>query len=182
MEATGQRVLVLGAGYVGLTTAIGLASAGHAVELIEVRADRLEALRSGVLPIFEPGLSEAFEDPAVRSRITISAEPTASPVDIVLLCVGTPIDAAGRSDLRQVESALAAVRPQLQSGAILVIRSTLPVGSTADVLGWSAAPTSRTFTNPEFLRQGTALEDFLHPTRIVIGGFPDADPDALAGV
>src|SRR6476661_3735447 len=161
------RVLVVGAGYVGLTTAIGLAAAGHEVELIEIRPDRLDALRAGVLPIYEPGLNDAFDDVDIRARITISSAPSPTEVDAVLLCVGTPMDGAGRGDLRQVEAALSTVRGHLAEGAILIIRSTLPVGSTEQVVGWSAAPTSRTFTNPEFLRQGTAMEDFLHPTRVV---------------
>jgi UDPglucose 6-dehydrogenase len=179
MGSAPQHVLVVGAGYVGLTTAIGLAAAGHRVELVEIRPDRLDALRAGILPIYEPGLRDAFDDAAVRSRITISALPTAGRVDAVLLCVGTPMDGAGRGDLQQVESALSAVHGHLTAGATLIIRSTLPVGSTDQVLDWSAAPTSRTFTNPEFLRQGSALEDFLHPTRVVIGCFPDADPTAV---
>ncbi len=81
-----------------------------------------------------------------------------------------------------METALIAVGDHLAAGAILVVRSTLPVGSTARVLAWSKAPKSRTFTNPEFLRQGHALHDFLHPTRVVIGRFPDADMAALAQV
>ena len=177
-----QRTLVMGAGYVGLTTAIGLAAAGHGVELVEIRPDRLDALRAGRLPIYEPGLSDAFADAATRSRITISQRPGTTPIDVVLLCVGTPLDDQGRSDLSQVESALDAANGHLASGAVLVIRSTLPVGSSERVLAWSKATSSRTFTNPEFLRQGSALQDFLHPTRLVIGRFPDADPAALQQV
>jgi UDPglucose 6-dehydrogenase len=165
-----------------LTTSIGLAAAGHRTELVEIRPDRLDALRAGVLPIYEPGLREAFENVDIRSRMTISAVPSATLVDAVLLCVGTPMDSAGRGDLRHVETALSATREHLAAGATLVIRSTLPVGSTEKVVGWSAAPTSRTFTNPEFLRQGSALQDFLHPTRVVIGRFPDADPAAVERV
>jgi UDPglucose 6-dehydrogenase len=181
MGAIPQRVLVVGAGYVGLTTAIGLAAVGHQVEVIEVRPDRLDALRSGVLPLYEPGLSDAFADIDIRSRITISLTPS-TPADAVLICVGTPMDGAGRGDLRQVESALSSVRGLLADGAILIIRSTLPVGSTSQVVSWAEAPTSRIFTNPEFLRQGSALQDFLHPNRVVIGRFPDADPAAIEKV
>lgn len=174
-----RSLLIMGAGYVGLTTAVGLASVGHRVRLVDVRRDRLDALRSGQIPIHEPGLQNAFTDQGIRGRITILDTPGADPVDAILLCVGTPLDDAGRGDLRQLASALAAVEVQLAGGALLVIRSTLPVGSTERIVDWSAAPTSRIFTNPEFLRQGHAYEDFMHPTRIVVGRFPDADPAAL---
>jgi UDPglucose 6-dehydrogenase len=182
MKPASQHAIVIGAGYVGITTAIGLAAAGHHVELVEVQADRLDGLRAGRLPINEPGLNDAFDKADIRSRITLSSTPHAAQADVVLLCVGTPLDDDGRADLGQVQSALAAVGGQLAAGAILVVRSTLPVGSTGQLVAWSNAPSSRTFTNPEFLRQGHALHDFLHPTRVVIGRFPDADPAALAQV
>jgi len=172
----------MGAGYVGLATGIGLAALGHRIELVDVRSDRIDALRAGRVPIHEPGLRGAFADAGIRDRISILAAPGETPVDAVLVCVGTPMESDGRADLRQIESALRDARHHLAAGSILVIRSTLPVGSIDRVVDWSQAPRSRIFTNPEFLRQGQALEDFLHPTRIVIGSFPEADATSLARV
>jgi UDPglucose 6-dehydrogenase len=181
MPASGSRVLVVGAGYVGLVTAVGLAELGHCVHLVEIREDRLELLRRGVPPIHEMGLAEALATAIESERLTISAEPRRD-VDVALVCVGTPIGADGRSDLSQLRSALSELHPVLDDGTPLVIRSTLPPGSTRLAVEWSGVPTSRVFTNPEFLRQGTALADFRSPTRIVLGCFPDADPDSQARV
>ena len=101
---------------------------------------------------------------------------------MILVCVGTPIDEAGRSDLGQLDSALDAIRDGFGPDDILVIRSTLPVGGTRRSIAATRLPTARVFTNPEFLRQGTAVADFARPSRIVVGRFPDADPAALAAV
>jgi UDPglucose 6-dehydrogenase len=176
------HLTVVGAGYVGLATAIGLASRGHTVDLVEVRQDRLDALARGELPIHEPGMDAAFADPVVRDRIRAVARIPEGPSDLVLICVGTPVGENGRSDLRQLQSALEASRPLAQSGVPLVIRSTLPVGSNDQIIRWAGGDPSRIFTNPEFLVQGRALEDFLAPSRVVIGRFPDADAKALAVV
>jgi UDPglucose 6-dehydrogenase len=174
-----RRLSVIGAGYVGLATAVGLAAQGHEVDLVETRPDRLESLLAGFLPIHEPGMAAAYADRQTKSRI----HPMASPApgsDLLLVCVGTPIDEDGRSDLRQVESALRSVAALAASGTPVVIRSTLPAGSGETIVKWLGGDSSRVFANPEFLRQGHAIEDFLKPTRVVIGAFPHVDPDALA--
>ena len=101
---------------------------------------------------------------------------------MLLVCVGTPIDDLGQSDLTQLDSALDAIRDGFGPDDILVIRSTLPVGGTRRSVEATGLPTARVFTNPEFLRQGTAVEDFARPSRIVVGRFPDADPVALDAV
>jgi UDPglucose 6-dehydrogenase len=178
--AESRRVTVVGAGYVGLATAIGLAIRGHRVELVEVRADRLDSLRSGKLPIHEPGMDEAFARPEVSALIHPERELVDGSPDVILLCVGTPVLDGGRSDLTQVEKALRSVRPLLEAGAPIIIRSTLPPGSTEQILRWVPGVQSRIFASPEFLRQGRALEDFLHPSRVVIGAFPGADSKDLA--
>ncbi len=172
-------VLVVGAGYVGLVTAVGLAGLGHRVHLVEIRHDRLAMLRRGVPPIHEAGLPEALTAAISSGSLTVSAEPTAD-AGIALVCVGTPIGADGRSDLSELRTALSGLVPYLGPWVPLVIRSTVPPGSTRLAVEWSGVPPRRVFSNPEFLRQGTALEDFRRPSRIVIGRFPDADPAALA--
>jgi UDPglucose 6-dehydrogenase len=174
-----RHLSVIGAGYVGLATAIGLASRGHEVDLVEVRRDRLDTLRAGELPIHEPGMDTAFADPSIRARIhPVPALPDV-PTDAILVCVGTPVGDNGRSDLRQLQSALEAARKLASAGVPVVIRSTLPVGSNERIVRWSGGDPARIFSNPEFLAQGRALEDFLKPSRIVIGTFPDPDPAAL---
>jgi UDPglucose 6-dehydrogenase len=176
-----QSVTVVGAGYVGLVTAVGLARLGHDVHLVETGPARLEALRDGRIPIHEDGLQDAFDaavaDGCLRVTDTMSGEP-----GIILVCVGTPIGDDGTSDLRQLDAAMTALRGRLGPDDILVIRSTLPVGGTRPTVEAAGLSTARVFTNPEFLRQGTAVADFAHPSRIVVGRFPDADPDALGAV
>ena len=176
------HLTVVGAGYVGLATAIGLASRGHSIDLVEVRSDRLGALQAGQLPIHEPGMDAAFANLEIRGRIRPGALIPDEPSDAVLICVGTPMDENGRSDLRQLQGALEAARPHIRAGVPLVIRSTLPAGSSESIVRWSGGDSSRLFTNPEFLAQGRALEDFLAPSRVVIGTFPGPDAQALSVV
>ena len=177
-RASRPLVLVVGAGYVGLVTAVGLAKLGHRVHLTETSPSRLAALRDGRAPFHEPGLQAALRTALDSGRLSVGELPV-SDFELALVCVGTPIDADGKSDLRQVRAALGALAPLMPPGAPLVIRSTIPPGSTRLVPDWSGVPASHVFTNPEFLRQGTALADFLHPSRIVIGRFAAADPSAL---
>ena len=176
---TTYNLTVVGAGYVGLATAVGLASRGHSIDLVEIRRDRLETLHSGKLPIHEPAMERAFAEPAIRARIHPIDHMPDGPTDAVLVCVGTPVGENGKSDLRQLEGALQAAGSLTASGAPVVIRSTLPAGSNDQVVRWAGGDRSRIFTNPEFLAQGTALEDFLAPSRVVIGTFENPNPAAL---
>jgi UDPglucose 6-dehydrogenase len=179
METPRRRVVVVGGGYVGLVTAVGLSHLGHRVRLIESDPRRRASLERGVAPIHEPGLDDALSA-ALRSG-SVEIGDSAEPVDAVLICVGTPIEPDGRSDLSQLRSALQG-SAGLSPDAPLVIRSTLPPGGTRQVLEWADRPASRILTNPEFLRQGSALSDFLAPSRIVIGRGPGVDEAALAMV
>lgn len=179
METPRRRITVIGAGYVGLVTAVGLAGLEHDVELVETGPERLASLRAGHVPIHEAGLQDAFGAAVAAGCLRIADRPGPT-AEVVLVCVGTPIGRDGRSDLSQLRGALEQLRPQLATGIPLVIRSTLPPGSTRQVVAWTGVPRGQVLANPEFLRQGTALEDFLNPTRIVIGRFPEADARTVA--
>lgn len=177
-----QRVLraaVVGAGYVGMATAVGLAERGHAVVLVEQDRARLEGLMEGRVPIHEPGLPEAYATHFGSGAIMPTAAVPERALDLVVICVGTPIGEAGYADISGVARALAQAAPAGVAGAGCVIRSTLPVGSAGRLAADSDIPPQRLFTAPEFLRQGTALDDFRRPTRVVVGTFSE-DPDARA--
>ncbi|HZM71972.1 MAG TPA: UDP-glucose/GDP-mannose dehydrogenase family protein [Candidatus Polarisedimenticolia bacterium] len=177
--AEGRVVSVIGAGYVGLVTSVGLATLGQTVEVIETQPERLESLRRGVVPIHEPGVQAALDELSGSGRLTFAAAPTRV-ADVTLICVGTPIDDAGNSDLSQLRAAL----HELGAGATvqgpIVIRSTMPPGATRRVVAEFGLPRELVLSNPEFLRQGTALADFLHPSRIVLGHFPEATPATIS--
>lgn len=180
MDAS-QPVTVVGAGYVGLVTAVGLAGLGRRVHLVETRPDRLGPLLQGRVPIHEAGLQAGLVAGLDAGTLTISDAPPEDP-GIAMICVGTPIDDDGQTDDRQLRSALGALHGRFGEAAILCVRSTLPIGRTREVVSWAGLPTSRIFTNPEFLRQGTALQDFRFPSRIVVGRFEDADPASIQAV
>lgn len=167
---------MVGAGYVGLVTAVGLARFKHAVELIEVQPDRLAALRAGRLPIFEPGLQELFERVRDRGRLRVS-ETVGPETDVILVCVGTPIGPDGESDLSQLRAALISLAPMLERGVLVVIRSTMPPGATERTARELSLPREHLLTNPEFLREGAAVQDFLRPSRVVIGRFRQTWPE-----
>ncbi len=181
MSLPHRSVTVVGAGYVGLVTAVGLARLGHDVQLVETGPARLQALRGGHIPIHEAGLQDAFDAAVADGCLSVTETMPPDP-GITLVCVGTPIGDDGTSDLRQLDAAMSALRGRLGPDDILVIRSTLPVGGTRPTVEAAGLSTARVFSNPEFLRQGTAVEDFAHPSRIVVGRFPDADPMALEAV
>jgi UDPglucose 6-dehydrogenase len=176
--APARRIAVIGAGYVGLTTAVGLVERGHDVVLVERDEGRLAQLRVGTIPVFEPGLQEAFTEAVTAERLSVAGSP---PTDarVSAICVGTPIGQDGRSDLGQLKSALGDLKPVLGQDSVVLIRSTLPVGSARHLSDWLGFRRERIFANPEFLRQGSALADMRHPARIVVGHYPDPDQDAM---
>lgn len=180
MEAPRRRVVVVGGGYVGLVTAVGLAQLGHHVVLVETDPSRLASLRLGVAPIHEPGLDLALATALNSGQVEVAGEPGET-ADLVMICVGTPIEPDGTSDLSQLRPALSAAWRALP-GTPIVIRSTLPPGGTRQAADWAGIPTAMLFSNPEFLRQGSAIADFMNPSRIVIGRFEDAHEAALAMV
>ncbi len=181
MSDVGVRTAVIGAGYVGIATAVGLAEQGHNVVLVEQEATRLSALMDRRIPFHEPGLPEAYASQHAAGRIVPRAEIPRNGLDLIVVCVGTPIDDTGSADVSYVARALEQAGPAIAAGAACVIRSTLPVGTAGRLAQRPGVVPERLFVAPEFLRQGNALEDIRRPTRVVIGTFgAHADPDALA--
>jgi UDPglucose 6-dehydrogenase len=166
-----MRVSVLGAGYVGLTTAVCLSHLGHSVTVYESDPVRSATLQEGRVPFHETRLPELLRNGLATGNVCVAetAEKALRGADLVLICVGTPLDRDGHSDLRQVQSACGMVAEHANQAAV-VIRSTLPLGETVRAGTWLERDNlDGVVTNPEFLRQGTAVGDFLDPTRIVVG-------------
>ena len=172
------RIAVVGAGYVGLTTAACFSHLGHEVVCGDIDAERVARLAEADVPIVEEGLEQLVVDGLRhgRLRFVVGAAAAVAGVEFVYLCVPTPQAADGAADLSFVESVAAEIGPLLASESIVVNKSTVPVGSTRIVQRALRRPDVLVVSNPEFLREGSAVHDFLHPGRIVIG----ADDQAAA--
>jgi UDPglucose 6-dehydrogenase len=164
-------VAVIGVGYVGLTTAACLAHLGHRVVAVDVDAGKVARLRRGESPILEEDLPELIEAGLAAGRLhfTTEASEATSGADFVFLCVPTPQGADGAADLRFVREAAGQIASHLKPGAVVVTKSTVPVGSADAVFAALGRPDIGVVSNPEFLREGNAVYDWLHPDRIVIG-------------
>jgi UDPglucose 6-dehydrogenase len=171
-----SSVAVVGAGYVGLTTAACLAHLGHEVACADVDADKVSRLNKGEVPILEEGLPALVAEGLEARRLTfvVGAATAADRAEFVFLCVPTPQADNGAADLSFVEEVVREIASVLQPGTVVVNKSTMPVGSTRlveRILGEAGAVADEVgvASNPEFLREGTAVRDFLHPNRVVIG-------------
>jgi UDPglucose 6-dehydrogenase len=184
------KISVIGTGYLGATHAAAMAELGYDVVGVEVDPTRLASLQEGRLPFYEPGLDEVLMANIRngRLRFTDDAAEAAAWADVQFLCVGTPQEAgSNRADLKYVFSAIDALAGSIKQGALLVGKSTIPVGTTAVLKKrfLDAAPDRtdvRFAWNPEFLREGFALEDTLHPDRVVIGVDDDTSEATLRQV
>ena len=162
---------VVGVGYVGLTTGACLAHIGHTVVCGDVDEAKIDRLRNGEIPIVEEGLSEIVSEgmSAGRLEFVVGATEVAQRCDIVFICVPTPQDEDGSADLTYIKAASAEIGPVLRDGAIVVNKSTVPVGTTIVVDEVIQRDDIMVVSHPEFLREGTAVSDFLHPDRVVVG-------------
>jgi len=166
-----SRLAVIGAGYVGLTTAVCMAHLGHDVHCTDVSEDRIALLRSGQSPSHEKGLVELLRQGLDIGRLSFSTDnaEAARAAEFTFLCVQTPQGDDGRADMTYIERAAKQIGPHLPTGSIVVSKSTVPVGSTHVVERALERSDVTVASNPEFLREGSAVHDFLHPDRIVIG-------------
>jgi UDPglucose 6-dehydrogenase len=165
------QIGVIGAGYVGLTTAACLAHLGYRVTAVDVDEAKVERMSRGESPILEEGLAALISEGLSRRLLSFTTDTAtaAAGADFVFLCVPTPQGADGSADLRFVEQASAQIAPHLKTGAVVVTKSTVPVGSAHAVIEALGRRDTSVVSNPEFLREGNAVHDWLHPDRIVIG-------------
>ncbi len=167
-----ETVGVIGVGYVGLVTAACLAELGHSVVCRDIDPERVALLRRGEVPIHEPGVPELLQRNAERLAFTLDMEDVFRDARIAIICVDTPPTASGDADLSRVEAVIDAL-PASAEGAILVMKSTVPVGTGTRVrseLDARGRGDVGYVSNPEFLREGSAVADFRKPDRVVVGG------------
>ncbi len=169
-----MKIAVVGTGYVGLVTGTCLAESGNDVTCIDIDGPKIERLRRGEIPIYEPGLKELVirNSQAARLHFTTDLPSTVRASRLVLLAVGTPAAADGSADLSSLWTVVEQIAPHLHARSIVIVKSTVPVGTNAAVLARLRELTGRecdVASNPEFLKEGAAIEDFMKPDRVVVG-------------
>ena len=176
------QIAVIGTGYVGLSSGACLSSLGHSVICLDIDSSKIAQLREGRIPIVESGLADLVTAGLANKSLSFTTEISESipDADVVFLCLPTPQDDDGSADLSYVEKAVSDIRTALKPGAIVVNKSTVPVGTAVRVKEILKRDDVRVVSNPEFLRQGTAVHDFLHPSRVVIGGDDSSATAAVA--
>ena len=177
-----SRIGIFGAGYVGLVTGACLADLGHEVVIRDVVSERIAKLQAGKVPIYEAGLDEVLERCKERIRFTLDIAETVDGAEFLYVAVGTPPTYSGDADLAAVWSVIDELPEGLDSRPVIVMKSTVPVGTGEHV---RARLDARGLTgvgyvsNPEFLAEGSAVADFMNPDRIVIGAFDESDGDRV---
>lgn len=174
-----MKITIYGSGYVGLVTGACLADVGHHVLCVDIDENKISNLKQGIIPIYEPGLDEMIKQCAADGNIdfTTSAEEAVAFADVQFIAVGTPPDEDGSADLQYVLAVASAIAQHMDRPKIIVDKSTVPVGTAAKVsaeVGRILAERGVTIgfdvcSNPEFLKEGSAIPDFMRPDRIVVG-------------
>ncbi len=172
-----MRISVIGAGYVGLVTGACLAELGHVVHCTDNDSAKIAVLESGKLPIYEPGLDEIVAKNRRSGRLSFSADPATAVAqgDVIFICVGTPPLPNGDADLSSIDRVAQMIAAEAKSDKLVVEKSTVPAQTgqqlkrVLEIYGRGRGIRFHVASNPEFLREGTAVGDFLHPDRIVVG-------------
>ena len=176
-----MKVAVFGAGYVGLVTGACFADLGHDVVVRDIVEAKVDALRAGVVPIHEPGLDEVLERNAERLRFTTDVAEAVENAEVVYIAVGTPPTYSGDADLSAVWTVIDEL-PEVDHRIVVAMKSTVPVGTGQAVrhrLDDRGLANVGYVSNPEFTAEGTAVQDFMRPDRIVIGAFEEGDGDVV---
>ena len=176
-----MKVAVFGAGYVGLVTGACLADLGHDVAIRDIATEKIDALQRGEVPIHEGGLSELLERNAERLLFTTEVDEALDGAEVVYVAVGTPPTRSGDADLSAVWTVVDEL-PHVDRRIVLAMKSTVPVGTGRTVrhrLDERGLENVGYVSNPEFTAEGTAIRDFMHPDRIVIGAFESTDAEVV---
>ncbi|MEO1990684.1 MAG: UDP-glucose/GDP-mannose dehydrogenase family protein [Pirellulales bacterium] len=179
-----MHVTVIGTGYVGLVTGTCLSDSGNTVTCLDIDAKKVSALHRGEIPIYEPGLEEMVQrnTSAGRLRFTTSTPEALQQAEVVFIAVGTPASDDGSADLSALRRVIDSIAVHLPEHAIVVTKSTVPVGTCAEIerrLKEKTGRDCRVASNPEFLKEGAAIEDFQKPDRVVVGVRSEADGEVL---
>ncbi len=184
-----MRIAMIGSGYVGLVSGACFAQFGHDVVCVDKDADKIARLRAGEMPIYEPGLDKLVSDNVRADRLTFGADlgEAVANADAVFIAVGTPTRRGdGHADLSYVYAAAAEIAEAIRSYTVVVTKSTVPVGTGREVAriirGAQPAAEFDVASNPEFLREGAAIEDFMKPDRVVIGVESQRARDVMAAI
>ncbi|SVA95652.1 uncharacterized protein METZ01_LOCUS148506 [marine metagenome] len=179
-----SRIAIVGTGYVGLTAGACFAHLGHQVVCGDIDEAKVEELSAGRLPIVEAGLADLVREGLHAGRLSfvVGAAAAVEGCDVAFLCLPTPQNSDGSADTSFLEEAVRQVATVLPSGAIVVNKSTVPVGSTKVVFDALRRDDVAVVSNPEFLREGSAVRDFLEPDRVVVGADDSSAGDAVAAL
>lgn len=181
-------VTIIGTGYVGLVTGAGLAALGNTVLCADIAQEKIDLLQAGEIPIYEPGLKELVAYGVDQQKLSFTTDVAGAiqQASIVFIAVGTPMDDDGAADLRALLSVIKTIAHNMNSHKVIVTKSTVPVGTgynLENILTQQYGISADQFTlvsNPEFLREGSAVQDFLHPDRLVIGAEKNEGFECLA--
>jgi len=179
------KIGMFGAGYVGLVTGACFADLGHEVVIRDVVPERIEALRAGEIPIYEPGLELVIERNAERMSFTLDVHEAVDGADFLYIAVGTPPTESGDADLRAVFAVVDELPADIPGRPVVVMKSTVPVGTGTNVrnrLDSRGLTNVGYVSNPEFLAEGSAVRDFMNPDRLVVGSFEPEDGDRVVGL
>ena len=181
-----MNVSIIGAGYVGLVTAAGLAHLGHKIRLGEADEARVGKLSAGEVPIFEEGLEDLLGEARRNDLISFHSSnlDAVEDADLVFLCLPTPEGDDGRADLAFIYAVIDELGNELEENALFVVKSTVPPGTVSSLRKRLAdlGSTAGIVSHPEFLREGRAVPDFMKPDRIVVGAWDDGDADRVASL